>query len=156
MARLKKTPEVQKFGGTEQLESIREEGLVNGTSGMSGEKSVHNNVNWDTQSIESESQTKIEDDAGHGNPAIIRMFEFGMNLEAFREVQPTKQELFNAHYKFIETALWKDGLKVLPEVQPRIVVDEKKFTYKIFVGAKPMKGHILRERPQTLREIVHG
>ena len=84
------------------------------------------------------------------------MFEFGMNIEAFKHAQPTKQELFNAHHKFIETALWKDGLKVIPEVHPRITIDEKQLKYRIFVGAQPMKGHILREQPQTLSQLTHG
>ena len=53
-------------------------------------------------------------------------------------------------------ALWRDGMKVMPEVSPRIVIDEKAMMYKIFVGAQPNRGHILTERPRTLTEIAHG
>ena len=55
-----------------------------------------------------------------------------------------------------ETALWRDGLKILTEVQPRISFNEEKMQYQIFVGATPMRGHLLTQTPQTLREIVHG
>lgn len=139
MAKLKKTLDVQKFGGTESL----------GTTKMNG-------FDHDVQTVEAQSKTKLEHDEGYGNAAIIRCFEFGMNPESFKLYQPTKQELFNSHFKGIEVALWKDGLKVIPEVNPRIVVEEKEMKYKIFVGAAPMRGHILRERPRTLSEIAHG
>jgi len=138
MARIKKPIDVQKFGGIEQM----------GTA--------HTDHKYELSSGEVQSTTKIEQDEGHGNAAIIRCFEFAMNPQAFRERQPTKQDLFNAHYKGIEVALWKDGLKVLPEVNPRIIFDEKTLRYKIFVGAQPQRGHLLREKPQTLTEIAHG
>ena len=138
MARVKST-EVQKFGGTDSLGHVKMDG--------------HDH---DVQSLEAQSKTKLEDDTGHGNAAIIRCFDFAMNPQAFLEAKPTKQMLFNAHYKGIEVALWRDGMKVIPEVNPRIVVDEKAMKYKIFVGATPMKGHILTERPRTLSEIAHG
>lgn len=110
----------------------------------------------EAQQLEVQSKTHLEDDKGEGNAAIVRCFTFGMNVESFRRVRPTKQELFNHHLKGIEIALWKDGMKVLTEVTPRIVFDEKKLTYQIFVGAVPMRGHILREQPKTLKELVHG
>ena len=139
MARKLKVLDRPSFGGTEEL----------GNTKMHG-------YDHDVKSLEVESTTKLEHDEGHGNAAIIRCFTFGMNPEVFHQYQPTKQELFNSHYKGIEVALWKDGMKVIPEVNPRVVFDEKNLRYQIFVGAAPMKGHILRERPQTLKEITHG
>jgi hypothetical protein len=113
-------------------------------------------VHYDLQNLEVKSTTNLEDDQGDGGAAIVRMFEFGMNPQAFAQYRPTKQELFNSHYKGIEMALWKDGMKVLPDVNPKIVVNEKAGKYMIFVGAQPMRGHILQERPKTLKELVHG
>ncbi len=141
MAKKKKPIEVQKFGGVDSL----------GTTQMDG-------YGHDVQSIETQSKTHLEDDLGTGNPAIIRCFEFGINPQAFKEHPPTKQDLFNYHHKGIEVALWRDGMKVIPEVNPRVVVNEQKMTYQIFVGAKPMKGHILQEHQQTktLAQIAHG
>lgn len=136
----KKSIEVQKFGGTEGL----------GTTHV-------NDYAHDVQSIEAQSKTHLEDDVGHGEAAIIRMFEFGINPEAFKLHPPTKQDLFNYHHKGIEVALWRDGMKVIPEVNPRVVINEEKMTYRIFVGAKPMKGHFLREQqqPKTLSQLAH-
>ena len=138
MAKRQKVTEVAKFGGVEDL---------------GGVKTDHA---YDLKDIEVKSKTNIEDDSGFGGAAIIRMFEFGINPEAWKQHQPTMQELFNAHYKGIEVALWKDGLKVLPDVNPRLVVDSTNMRYRIFVGAQPMKGHILNEKPKTLKELVHG
>lgn len=139
MARMKKAIDVKKFGGTEEL----------GTTHV-------NDYSHDVQSIETQSKTHLEDDVGHGNPAIIRCFEFGINPEAFKQHPPTKQDLFNYHHKGIEVALWRDGMKVMPDVNPRVVIDESKMTYSIFIGARPMKGHFLREhqQPKTLAQLA--
>lgn len=112
-------------------------------------------IDWSAQEVAAKSETKLEDDEGHGNAVIIRKFEFSANPEAFREHTPTKQELFNAHYKLIETMLWADGLKVIPEVDPKVTINKKKTKFRIFVGAEPQRGHILRETPQTLSQIAN-
>lgn len=153
----KKTVEVQKFGGVEDSGSIKEEGLIGGfKSDLSGEVSTHKDVPWDLQSLEVESKTSLEADEGYGNATVIRMFEFQSNPVVFATYQPSFQELFNAHYKGIETALWKDGLKVMPDVDPRIVVDPETGKYQIFVAATPARGQTLNERPMTLSEVAHG
>ncbi len=104
--------------------------------------------------IETKSETHLEDDKGTGGAAIIRMFEFAANPIAFKQHKPTKQELFNYHAKGIEVMLWKDGMKVLTEVDPKVTINQKKSKYRIFVGAVPQKGHLLTERPQTLSQIT--
>lgn len=153
----KKVAEVQKFGGVDAMGSLRDEGnLTPFHSELSNTDYLHENVSHDLQSIEVTSDTHLEDDAGGGGAAIIRCFEFGINPLAFKEYTPTKQELFNSHYKGIETALWRDGMKVIPEVNPRIVVNYKAGKYSIFVGAQPMRGHILQEQPRTLSEQING
>lgn len=138
MAKLKPI-EVQKFGGTDKLGDVQFEGNKH-----------------DIESVETQSKTRLEDDKGYGNAAIIRCFEFAANKEAFEANPPSKQDLFNAHHKGIEIALWKDGLKVMPQVEPRLVLDTKTMRYQIFVGAVPMKGHTLQETPRTLTELAHG
>lgn len=145
--RSKKTVDVQKFGGVDDVGSFVERNAIDAPV---------KDVGYDLKDIEVESQTHLEDDHGGGGAAIIRMFQFGMNPQAFKEYVPTKQELFNSHYKGIEMALWKDGMSVMPEINPRIVVDSKSNKYMIFVGAKPMKGHLLQEQPRTLAEQIHG
>lgn len=149
MAKLKrpKSKEVRKFGGVEDIGSFTEQNAVNAPV-----KDVH----YDLRDLEVKSDTHLEADEGGGGAAIVRCFEFGINIESFQRAKPNKQDLFNSHYKGIETALWKDGLKVIPEVNPRIVIDAENMRYQIFVGAQPMRGHILREQPKTLTEQIHG
>ena len=137
--RRKKALDVAKFGGTEKLG-----------------KAVVNDHEHEVDSIETQSKTTLEQDRGVGGAAIIRCFTFGINPLAFKETKPSKQDLFNSHIKGIETMLWRDGMTVMLDVEPRILFDPKAMIYKIFVGARPAKGHILKEIPQTLRQIVHG
>lgn len=112
--------------------------------------------NWnDISQIDTQSQTHLEDDKGTGDAAIIRMFEFAANPEAFKQHTPTRQELFNYHHKQIEITLWGDGMKVIPEVPPRLTINKAKTKYRIFVGAKPMKGNLLPYQPQTLSQIAN-
>lgn len=135
----KKTLDVQKFGGQDDLGTVKMDGF-----------------DHDVSSHEAMSQTKLEDDAYEGSPAVIRCFVFGINPIAFKEHPPTHQELFNSHIKGIEFALWRDGLQVFPDVKPRVVIDEKALQYKIFVGSKPARGHLLRENPLSLAQIARG
>lgn len=149
MKRDKKTKEVNKFGGVDQLGQIK-----------SDLHSPLKEQNYDTSTVEAKSeQTHLEDDLGQGDAVVIRCFTFQMNLEKpelFIERRPSKQDLFNSHIRGIEMALWKDGLKVYDEVVPRITFDTKKFQYSIFIAARPMKGYLLNETPQTLTQIAHG
>ena len=145
MAKKKKALDVQKFGGVEELGKVKmQEGL--------DEKGV----DYELSHIEEQSKTTLEADVGHGDAVVIRRFTFGMNPVAFREGRPDKQQLFNYHSKGIEIALWRDGLKVVPEINPRIVINEKEMVYDIFVTAKVARGHLLNAAPQTLTQITNG
>lgn len=108
----------------------------------------------DISKVETSSDTHLEDDLGSGDAVIIRVFEFSANPDVFKRHTPTKQELFNYHAKGIEVMLWQDGLTVVPEVAPRVVVNKKKTKYHIFVGAMPSKGHLLNVVPQTLTDVM--
>ena len=137
----KKALDVAKFGGIEELGK----GVVYG----------HDH---EVESIETQSKRHLEEDLGQGPAAIIRCFTFGINPVAFKEHQPTKQELFNSHIKGIEVMLWRDGMTLMLDVEPRVLFDQQAMTYKIFVGARPARGHFLTkvQIPKTLKEIVHG
>lgn len=124
------------------------------------EENAHNapvkDVAWQGQTLDTESDISFSEDTGSGEAIVVRCFTFGANAEAFKIHKPTKQELFNTHYKQIEIFLWKDGLMVVPEIMPRIHIAKNKKFYSIFVGAKPQRGHVLYEKPQTLNQLVHG
>lgn len=139
MARIKKTQEVKKFGGIEEL----------GTAKV-------NDYEHDVAAVEAQSDTKFEDDKGHGESTVIRCFTFGMNPEAIVNTQPTKQEILNSHIKGIELALFADGLKIFDEVPPRLTFDLETMTYSIFIAARPRKGYLLEQSPKTLTELANG
>lgn len=136
---MEKPVEVQKFGGTEKVGDVELNGF-----------------NHDVSSIEEQSKTSLEQDMGTGQVAVIRCFEFKANMDAFKEHPIGKQELFNHHLKGIEIALWRDGLQIMSNVEPRIVFDEDKSIYRIFVGSLPMRGQTVQQTPQTLTQLVHG
>jgi len=146
MARKLKEKTVSKFGGTESLGSVT----------VPVEDAPVKDATYDILDIEVKSDTKLEEDDGSGGAAIVRRFVFAMNPKAFHEHTPSKQELFNTHLKGIEMSLWRDGMKIMTDVTPRINFDTKNMQYSIIVGAVPQRGHILRERPQKLAEIIHG
>jgi hypothetical protein len=159
MARIKrpKSAEVSQFGGVHDVGTVRDENVTKFHSELSNTDYIRDDAtNYDAKSIEVESQTKLEADEGTGGAAIIRCFEFRMNPVTFATIMPTTQDLFNSHHKGIEIALWKDGMTVLPDVNPRVVINRETGTYQIFVGAKPSKGQLLHERPQTLSQLAHG
>ena len=142
VSKTKKSKDVAKFGGVDQL----------------GDVQLHGHKH-ESSSVEAQSQTNLEQDTGEGNATIIRCFTFQMNLEKpelFIERRPSKQDLFNSHIGGIEMALFKDGLVPYDVVAPRIVFDTKKLQYSIFIAARPRKGWLLQERPQTLSEIAHS
>jgi len=104
------------------------------------------------------SSTHLEDDTGEGSVAIIRFFDFKANPEAFHRHTPSKQELFNAHSKQIEIQLWNDGLEVMPEVKPQVILNKRRTGYRIVVGATPKKSDWLsweRRGAKTLTQIVN-
>ena len=115
---------------------------------------------YDIKQGEVHSDTHLEDDTGHGKSIIIRSFDFKANPQAFKERTPSKQELFNAHLKQIELVLWKDGLKIMPDVTPQLILSKKRDGYRIVVGAEPQKGQIIsafdQGKHQTLSQAAHG
>lgn len=139
MAKSKKSVDVQKFGGVDEL----------GTTKLDGHK-------HEVSSVETQSETKLEHDTGTGFPVIIRTFEFGVNIEAFKDHTPTKQELFDTHRKGLEMHLWRDGMIYFDQVQPQITFNKKGTKYKIIIAALPASGNVLLETPQTLSQIAHG
>lgn len=146
MAR-KKSIDVQKFGGNEHLGDITGNITESPLDGVIG-----NSVN----SVEVASEKKLEDDHGTGRAVVMRSFTFKAEKEAFKVHIPTKQELFNTHYKGIEMYLWKDGLTFVQEYEPHLLFNKMKSHYTIFVVATPRNGNVLLEKTQTLSEIANG
>lgn len=137
--RKEKVAQVAKFGGIDKVADVQMDGFTHEVS-----------------TVEVQSKTNLESDTGTGAPAIIRRFVFALNSDAFEKHPPTKQELFNHHLRGIELALWKDGLTIIPGIDPTLLVNDKGTEYQIIVGARPARGNILQQAPQTISEIAHG
>lgn len=125
---------------------------IHDTLKLSDEK----NHRWNANTVETTSDVHLEDDKGEGDVVVIREFEFGVNPQAFKEYQPTRQELFNHHAKQIEMMLWGDGLQPVREYTPKITISKNKKKYRIFVLATPAKGNILPSAytPKTLSQLA--
>ncbi len=147
MARVKKSIDVQSFGGHEHIGDLK--GNVTGTD-------LENVSGHSLESIETASKTNLEADLGTGRPVVMRSFTFKANPVAFKDHIPTKQELFNTHYKGIEMILWRDGLTICQDYEPHLLFNKKKTHYTVFVVATPSGNNVLLETPQTLSQIAHG
>lgn len=112
--------------------------------------------NWDDVSkIETQSETVLEDDKGTGKKVVIRVFEFKANQKVFKAHTPSTQELFDYHAEALKVMLWADGLQVMPDVEPRVMISKNKKFYRIYVGAEPRVGQTIIERTKTLADIAH-
>ena len=109
---------------------------------------------WEGHDVTVESITKLEDDKGSGTPIVLRFMDFGANVKTFKEHKPTAQELFDNHRKGIETTLWKDQLKPIEHIEPRLMFSKDKKFYRFVIACTP-RG-VLLDNPKTLSEITHG
>lgn len=113
-------------------------------------------VGWDVNEGEVHADVQLSEDKGVGKAVIVRTFFFKANPEGFRERTPSKQELFNAHANQIRDALTTDGLQIMHDVSPKLMIGKTKTHYKIVVGAEPMAGMLLHERPETLMNLANN
>lgn len=125
-------------------------------------------IEWEGETVQAESKTNLEQDTGSGIPVVLRFFDFGANVESFKNYKPTAQDLFNSHLKGIESLLWRDELKPFLEVEPRLMysVDGKNFEpyspkgkqythYRFIVACVPNKSLVSAfENTQTLSQLL--
>lgn len=125
------------------------------TGDISGLAST-SDIQWKATQGEVHSDVKLEDDIGTGRKIVIRSFDFKANPEAFRLHTPEKQELFNSHARQIEEFLYSDGLVLVKEVPPHLLISKDKTGYRIIVGATNKFGEYFNDDAQTLTQIAHG
>lgn len=161
--RAPKVAEVKSFGGVEDLGVIREEGNDKAFHSYLSDKDYQSkDTTWDAKSIETSSKTNLEQDEGYGREVVIRNFKFKIDPNEVAKcfmvtnTYPDKQMLFNSVVKYIESSLWRDGLKVFPDVEPRVVINDTYSEFDVFVGSIPQRGQVILERPKTLSQLVNG
>lgn len=116
---------------------------------------IKENLAWEGEELQVESKTKLNEDTGTGTPVVIRFFEFGANAEAFKKHKPTAQELFNSHLRGLESVLWRDGLRMLKSVEPRLRFSKDKKKYQFILACEPSLGNVLAEKTKTLSQIAN-
>lgn len=104
---------------------------------------------WQGREAEVHSDPLI--DKGQGKPIVIRPFVFSKS-DAFNELNPSKQELFDSHKHQMQVFLWKDGLEPIEFIPPRVVVS--KDTYTIYVTAQAKVGVPILETPINLQDLT--
>ncbi len=109
-------------------------------------------IQWEGEEIGVQSDTKLESDTGTGQAFVMRFFEFGANVEVFKQHKPTAQELFDSHRKGIEALLWRDGLKPYQGVEPRLVFSKNEKSYRFVITCTPTQA--LVDTPNTLKELL--
>lgn len=105
------------------------------------------------QTIEVQSDTKLEADLGTGEVAILRTFRFTKNPEIFRTRIPSAQEIFESHKQGILGLLWQDGLTPDMNLEVKFIPDRE--FYFIQIWARPQAGQVLIEKTKTLSEIIN-
>lgn len=157
MAAVKKVAKERLTSSKDLNDHLTGESTVKVINTVDNKEKVHD---YDVKQGEVHSDIKLEADEGYGKTIVIRSFDFKVNPQAFKERTPSKQDLFNAHVKQIEIVLWKDGLKVMPDVAPQLIMDKKRRGYRIVVGAEPEKGQLINslvlDKQQTLSQAAHG
>lgn len=110
---------------------------------------------WEGEEVSAQSDTKIEQDKGSGQAITIRVFEFGANVEIFKQHKPTAQELFNSHWKGMESLLWRDGLRPFEGSQPRLVFSKDKTKYRFYIPCIYSFYKVVTEKHHTLTELLN-
>lgn len=157
MAPIKKVKKERPTSSTDINDHILGETTVKVINSLDSNVDGHD---YEVKQGEVHSDIKLEADKGDGKAIIIRSFDFQAHPDAFKHTTPSKQELFNAHAHQIQTILWKDGLQVMEEVRPQLILSKQRNHYRIVVGAEPAKGHLMnslyKDKFQTLSQAAHG
>ena len=93
-------------------------------------------------------------DEGRGDKYSLRMFffKFHPDIVSGKTKLPSKQELFNTHYKQIELEVWRSGMRLMKDDKHPPQVRLKKDGYVIGVLCGVGDRHI--GQPLTLQQII--
>lgn len=95
-------------------------------------------------------------DSATGKKVVIRVFDFnwakGLKTEDKMNAQYNKQGLFNSHASFLKSFLWKDGLKILENEDPKLTFT--KTGYRIAIACEARLGLNIFEKGFTLQNLM--
>ena len=118
-------------------------------------KGISDGQEWVDQDLAVKADTPLID-SGTGKKLIVRLFDFNwdkkMNRDDIERVHNDKQGFFNSHAKYIKDFLWKDGLSVREDHDPKMIFNKK--GYRIAVLCEARFGVSIFEKPTTLQDIM--
>ena len=103
-------------------------------------------INWEGQSVETETTPLMNDDSG--KPIIMRVFEFKLPPLKPEEL-PTAQQVIDAHKTKLTGFLWRDEL--VPIQDFKCIFSKDKSHFRIFATCQAKQGSNILERPLTLQ-----
>lgn len=117
-------------------------------------KGIAEEGEWIDQDLAVKADTPLID-SGTGKKLIVRLFDFNwdkkMKPQDIEKAQVDKQGFFNSHAKYIKDFLWKDGLSVREDHDPKMIFNNK--GYRIAVLCEARFGVSIFDKPTTLQDI---
>ena len=118
------------------------------------EKGLGKNTEWTERDLAIKADTPLIDSAT-GKKLIVRVFDFDWKKRIMKEeierAKNNKQDFFNSHAKYIRDFLWKDGLSIREDHDPKIIFNNK--GYRIAVLCEARWGVSIFDRHTTLQNI---
>lgn len=110
---------------------------------------------WTEQELATKAGIPLVDSAT-GKKIIIRLFDYewpkGIKKEEIQKYKNDKQVFFNGHAKYIRDFLWKDGLSIREDHDPKMIFNKK--GYRIAVLCEARFGVSIFDRPTDLQTIM--
>ena len=115
-------------------------------------KGIAQEGEWLDQDLAVKADTPLVDSAT-GKKLIVRLFDFEWNKSMKKkEIELIdKQQLFNTHASYVKSFLWKDGLSVREDHDPKLIFT--KTGYRIAILCEARLGLNIFEEGQTLQDI---
>ncbi len=111
-------------------------------------------IEWEGEELGAQSDIKLQDDKGVGQPIVLRFFDFAANPQVFAQHKPTALELFSSHRMGMEALIWKDGLTPHKSIEPRLRFSKDRSQYQFIISCIPNQA--LVDVPHTLDTLLHG
>ena len=118
-------------------------------------KGVAQEGEWIDQDLAVKADKPLIDSAT-GRKLIVRMFDFqwnkGIKRQDIEMAKINKQQVFNSHVAYIKSFLWKDGLSVREDHDPKLIFTKQ--GYRIAVLCEARFGLNIFEKGNTLQDLL--
>ena len=119
------------------------------------EKGLGKDTEWTEHDLAAKAGTPLID-SKTGKKLVIRMFDFDWDKKmkpVDRELaKADKQTFFNSHAKYIRDFLWKDGLSIREDHDPKMMFNKK--GYRIAVLCEARFGVSMFDKASDLQTIM--